>query len=84
VGIFEPFEAGGRTFSGVGCCFCDHHIEPGEIDPVTLTIHARSDRPRDDGLGLHTTWCHAACLEATGIADLHVTQPEFWQDLDGD
>ena len=36
---------------------------------------ARSDRPRDDGLGLQTTWCHAACLETTGIADLHVPNP---------
>jgi hypothetical protein len=84
MGIFEPFDAGGRSFAGVGCCFCDQLIEPGEIDPVTLTIEARSDRPRTDGLGVQTSWCHAACLEATGISDLHVTRREFWDDIDPD
>jgi hypothetical protein len=82
--IFEPFEAGGRKFAGVGCCFCDQHIEPGEIDPVTLTIQARSDRPRRDGVGVQTSWCHAACLEASGMTDLHVTKPEFWEGVDGE
>jgi hypothetical protein len=80
--IFEPFEAGGLRIGGVNCCFCDKHVEPGAIDPVTVTIEARSDRPRDDGFGTQTNWCHAACLEASGMTDLHVTRPEFWEDVD--
>jgi hypothetical protein len=82
VSIFEPFEVGGSSFSGVGCCFCERPIEPGLIDPVTLTIEARSDRPREDGIGVQTSWCHAACLESSGMSDLHVTRPEFWEDVD--
>jgi hypothetical protein len=84
VSIFEPFEAGGHEFAGVGCCFCGSTVHPGPIDPITLTVKARSDRPRTDGLGVQTLWCHAECLEATGAGDLHVTRPEFWEDAGSD
>jgi hypothetical protein len=79
--IFEPFEAGGLSMRGVNCCFCGKHVEPGAIDPVTVTIEARSDRPREDGFGIQTNWCPAACLEASGMTDLHVTLPAFWEDV---
>jgi hypothetical protein len=52
------------------------------IDPVTLTVKARSDRLRNDGFGVQTMWCHAACLEASGAGDLHVTRPEYWEDIE--
>jgi hypothetical protein len=81
MGFFE-FEAGGFRVAGVACSFCGHGVEPGEIDPVELTIVARADRQRDDGIGTQTCWCHAACLEASGLSDLHVTRPEFWEDND--
>jgi hypothetical protein len=32
----------------------DVRFIPGLIDPVTLTVKARSDRPRADGLGVQT------------------------------
>jgi hypothetical protein len=82
MGFPEPFEAAGIRFEGVGCCFCDGVVTPGLVDPVTLTVEARSDRPRDDGIGVQVLWCHAACLEATGMSDLHVTSREFWEDSD--
>jgi hypothetical protein len=51
---------------------------------VTVTIKARPDRPRDDGIGVQTSWCHAECLEASWMIDLHFTRPEFWEDVDGE
>lgn len=80
-GYFD-FDAGDFHVAGVGCCFCGGRVEPGSIDPVTLTVKARSDRPREDGFGVQTMWCHAACLEASGAGDLHVTRPEYWEDVE--
>jgi hypothetical protein len=51
---------------------------------VSLIVIARSDRPRSDGFGEQTLWCHAECLEAAGISDLHVTRPEYWEDVTSD
>jgi len=81
MGFFE-FDAGGVHVRGVACCFCDESVVPGPIDPVTLVVQARSDRPRDDGFGVQTMWCHAACLEASGAGDLHVTRPEYWETIE--
>ena len=84
MGIFEPFEAHGIRFAGMSCCFCDRAIEPGFVDPVTLTIEARSDRRRNDGFGVQTSWCHAECLEASGMPALHVTRREYWESLENE
>jgi hypothetical protein len=78
-GYFE-FGAGDVRVRGVACSFCGGRVEPGEIDPVVLTVTARADRPRRDGIGVQTCWCHAECLEASGLSDLHVTRAEFWED----
>ena len=78
--LFEGFEAGGRRFAGVVCSFCGETVEPGPIDPVELSITARADRRRDDGMGTQLSWCHASCLEASGLGDLHVTRSAFWDD----
>ena len=77
------FDAGDLDATGVACCFCGERVEPGLIDPVSLTVEARSDRPRDDGFGVQSMWCHAACLEESGASDLHVTRPEYWEDFEG-
>jgi hypothetical protein len=79
MGYFQ-FDADEMRVRGVACSFCGLSVEPGEIDPVALTVTARADRPRKDGLGAQTSWCHAACLEASGLSDLHVTRAEFWED----
>jgi hypothetical protein len=84
VSLFEGFEAGGYRIAGVVCCFCGERVAPGVVDPVTLVVRARSDRPRGNGLGAQTMWCHAECLEATGARNLHVTRPEFWEDADSE
>ena len=84
VSIFQPFEAGGYEFAGVGCSFCGRLVESGLVDPVTLTVQARSDRSRKDGFGIQTLWCHAECLAAAGIRELHVTRPEYWEDIGPD
>jgi len=62
----------------VACCFCGKPVDSGDIDPVELTVGARADRVRIGGIGLQTLWCHADCLDATGMSDLHVTRPAFW------
>jgi hypothetical protein len=77
MGFFE-FEAAGWKVRGVACSFCGQPIEPGEIDPVELSITARCDRPREDGLGSQLSWCHSACLENSGMTDLHVTSSAYW------
>jgi predicted RNase H-like HicB family nuclease len=59
------------------CSFCGEVIEPAEVDPVELVITARADRRRDDRIGTQMSWCHAACLNASGLRDLHVTRSEF-------
>jgi hypothetical protein len=84
VSIYEGFEAGDFRVAGVSCCLCDQPIESGIVDPVMLTVEARCDRRSDDGIGVQVMWCHAVCLEATGMTDLHVTRPEFWQTTDDD
>jgi hypothetical protein len=80
VGYLE-FESNGPHIAGVACSFCGELVESGEVDPVMVTVTARADRPRRDGFGVQTNWCHAKCLEATGFSDLHVTTAEFWEDL---
>jgi|1186.fasta_scaffold83108_1 hypothetical protein len=80
MGFFE-FEAGDYTVTGVVCSFCGEAVRSGEIDPVELTITARADRPHGEGFGVQMSWCHAACLEASGLSDLHVTRPEYWEDV---
>jgi hypothetical protein len=79
---FMEFEAGDDHIDGVACSFCGGGIEPGEVDPVELTITGQDDRPRNDGFGVQTNWCHAACLEAAGLSDLHLTQPSYWHDIE--
>ena len=81
VGFWE-FDAGDIRVRGVLCSFCYEKVEPGEIDPVQLLITARADRRRSDGIGTQQSWCHAACLEAAGLSDVHVTRAEFWEDAD--
>ena len=49
----------------------------GRVRPYTIV--ARADRKRDDGIGKEMCWCHAACLEAAGLRNLHVTTAEFWE-----
>jgi hypothetical protein len=80
VGFYE-FEAGGSTVRGVVCSFCGEHVEPGDIDPVEMTITARADRPHPEGFGVQMSWCHAACLDASGISDVHVIDPDYWEDV---
>jgi hypothetical protein len=75
--IFEGSDAGDHRIAGVMCSFCGETIAPGEIDPVELRITARADRPDPDGFGVQLSWCHATCLEASGLGDLHVTRPEY-------
>jgi hypothetical protein len=79
---FMEFETDDHHVSGVGCSFCGRHIEPSEIDPIELTITARADRPRDDGFGIQTSWCHAACLESAGLSEIHVTRAAYWEGID--
>jgi hypothetical protein len=81
---FIEVEGRKYRFGGFACCFCGGVVESGEIDPIQVVIRARADRPRDDGLGTQTSWCHAACLEASGFSDLHVTTPEFWETVPDD
>jgi len=42
--------------AGVGSCFCGRGVEPGLVDPVTLTVKARSDRRRDNGFAVRTMY----------------------------
>jgi hypothetical protein len=79
-------EVDGREYrvAGFACSFCGQVVESGEIDPVQVVIRARADRPRDDGLGIQTSWCHAACLRASGFSDLPVTTTEFWDTVETD
>ena len=79
MGYFE-FEAGDWRVVGVMCSFCHERVEPGDIDPVQLVITARADRPREDGMGSQQSWCHALCLEESGLKEVHVIRPEFWED----
>jgi hypothetical protein len=37
---------------------------------------------RVDGFGIQTLWSHAACLDSFGVSDLHVTRPEYWENVD--
>ena len=83
MGFFE-FDAGDFSISGVMCSFCGMRVEPSEVDPVELRITARADRPRGDGVGEQLGWCHAGCLERSGMSDLHVTRSEFWEDVADD
>jgi hypothetical protein len=76
------FKADNHQITGVACCFCDQPIESGEVDPVELTITAQANRPRTDGFGIQTLWSHAACLDSSGLSDLHVTRPEYWESID--
>lgn len=81
---FIQIEGREYRFAGFACCFCGEVVESGEIDPVQVVIRARADRPRADGLGTQTSWCHAACLEASGFSDLQVTTAEFWDTVEAD
>jgi len=78
VEYFEGSLEDGTQVSGVACSFCGESVDPGFVDPVMLTITARCDHPRDDGIGTQMSWCHSKCLEATGV-ELHVTRRDFWE-----
>jgi hypothetical protein len=49
---------------GVGCCYCDEHIEPTQIDPVTVHLTANDERVSQ------VLWAHSRCLVAARISDL--------------
>jgi len=66
----------GGEVRGVACCFCGESVQHGDIDPVSIAVTARSDR---EDRASQTLWCHSSCLSATGMSDLHVTRPEFWE-----
>jgi hypothetical protein len=76
---YYEFETEKISIAGVACSFCGEPVDSGEVDPVRLDITARDDRPQEEGIGTQTNWCHASCLEATGMSDLHVTTVEFWE-----
>lgn len=62
----------------LNCLLCGEAIVPGSFDPCTLTLTARSDRPRREQME-QTFFCHLACLESKSAVRgvFYISEPGY-------